>query len=75
MGHDLELLYAKQLLKHSKEGLTRFTVDKIYRVSLVGKREEIYSKASFDFIAVATVEGEKCLVGVECMARVTSVTR
>jgi hypothetical protein len=74
MGHNLEVPFAKRLLKHSRMGLTKIKVEEIYRVGSVGKEGEAYAKASCDFIAVATVENEKVLVGVECKARVTPGT-
>jgi hypothetical protein len=37
MGQNLELPLARTLLPHSKEGLTIFQIDDIYRVGLVGK--------------------------------------
>ncbi len=52
-----------------------FIVDNIFRVSLVEKELEFYAKASLDFMAVVTIENRKCLVGVECQARVTSATQ
>ncbi len=75
MGHALELPFAKKLLQHSKEGLTKFQVEDIYRVGLVGKKGRPYAKASCDFIAVVNIDGEKKLVGVECKARVTPGTQ
>lgn len=75
LGHELELPFARKLLQHSKEGLTIFDVEKIYRVSLVGKMNEMYVKALCDFVASAVIDGEKQLVGVECKAsRVTPGT-
>jgi len=74
MGHKLEVPFAKRLLEHSMMGLTKIKVEEIYRVGLVGKEGEAYAKASCDFIAVATVEHVKVLVGVECKARVTPGT-
>jgi hypothetical protein len=71
MGHNLELPFAQKLLQHSKEGLTIFQVEDIYRVGLVGKKDEMYAKASCDFVAGIVIAGEKQLVGVECKARVT----
>ena len=68
LGHELELPFARKLLQHSKEGLTIFDVEKIYRVSLVGKMNEMYVKALCDFVASAVIDGEKQLVGVECKA-------
>jgi hypothetical protein len=38
----------------------------------VGKRGRPYTKASCDFIAIVSIDGEKKLVGVECKARVAS---
>jgi hypothetical protein len=73
-GHNLEVPFARRLLKHSRLGITKIKVDEIYRVGLVSKEGEAYAKASCDFIAVATVENEKVLVGVECKARVTPGT-
>jgi hypothetical protein len=75
MGHNLELPYAELLLMHSKEALTYFIVDEIFCVGLVGKENELYAKASFDFMAVTIIENQKHLVGVECKARVTSATQ
>jgi hypothetical protein len=75
MGHQLEIPFAKKLLMHSRQGLTKIEVNEIYQVGLVGKIGEPYAKASCDFIAVAvSPEGEKILVGVECKARVTPGT-
>ncbi len=74
MGHILEVPFAKRLLKHLRMGITKITVEEIYRVGLVSKEGEAYAKASCDFIAVATVENEKVLVGVECKVRVTPST-
>jgi hypothetical protein len=74
MGQNLELPLARKLLQHSKEGLTIFQIDDIYRVGLVGKKHELYSKASCDFIAGAVIGGEEQLVGIECKARVTPRT-
>lgn len=74
LGHAMEISYAKNLLEHSKEGLTSFEVEKIYRVGLVAKRDEVYAKASCDFVAGAVIEGERQLVGVDCKARVTPGT-
>jgi hypothetical protein len=37
MGQDLELPYALKLLKHSKEGLTKFHVSQLYHVGLLAK--------------------------------------
>jgi hypothetical protein len=74
MGQDLELPYAQKLLKHSKEGLTKFHVSQLYRVGLLAKCNALYAKASCDFIAGAEIDGEKMLVGVECKARVTPAT-
>ncbi len=71
LGHAIEILYAKKLLEHSKEGLTLFDVEKIYRVGLVAKRDEVYAKASSNFVAGDVIGGERQLVGVECKARVT----
>jgi hypothetical protein len=75
MGQNLELPFAKMLLKQSKLGLTKFPVEQIYRVGLVGKEGELYAKASCDFIAGALIGGEKILVGVECKAWVTPGTQ
>ena len=74
LGHELELPFVIKLLKHSDEGLTKFTVEKIYRVGLLGKKDELYAKASCDFIAGVIVEGENLLVGVECKARLSPGT-
>jgi hypothetical protein len=71
MGHKLEVPFAKRLLEHSMMGLSKIKVEEIYRVGLVGKED---AKASCDFIAVATVEHVKVLVGVECKAWVTPGT-
>ncbi len=43
-------------------------------MGLVGKSNEMFIKASCDFVAGAVIDGEKQLVGVECKARVTSGT-
>jgi hypothetical protein len=51
-------------LQQSKEGLTKFTIEKIYRVGLVGIKDKLYAKASCDFIARVVIEGENLLVGV-----------
>ncbi len=51
-----------------------FQVEKVYRVGLVAKNDEAYVKASCDFVAVAVINGEKHLVGIECKARVTPGT-
>jgi hypothetical protein len=74
LGHDLEIPFARKLLQQSKEGLTKFTMEKIYRVGLVGKRDHLYAKASCDFIAGVIIKGENLLVRVECKARVTPAT-
>jgi len=74
MGQNLELPLARKLLQHSKEGLTIFQIDDIYRVGLVGNKHELHAKASCDFVAGAVIEGEEQLVGVECKARVTPRT-
>ncbi len=74
MGQNLELPLARRLLQHSKEGLNIFQIDDIYRVGLVGKKHELYSKASSNFIAGAVIRGEEQLVGIECKARVTPRT-
>jgi hypothetical protein len=74
MGQNLELPYARKLLQHSKEGLTIFQIDDIYRVGLVGKKNEMYAKASCNFVAAAVIAGEEQLVGVECKACVTPRT-
>ncbi|MFN9978962.1 MAG: hypothetical protein ACK53Y_03560, partial [bacterium] len=74
LGHELELPFVIKLLKHSDEGLTKFTVEKIYRVGLLGKKDELYAKASCDFIAGVIVEAENLLVGVECKARLSPGT-
>ncbi len=65
MGHALELPFARKLLQHSKEGLTKFSVERIYRVGLVSKRGRPYAKASCDFVAAISIDGEKKLAGVE----------
>jgi hypothetical protein len=39
-----------------------------------GKKDEMYAKASCDFISGIVIAGEKQLVGVECKARVTPIT-
>ncbi len=73
-GHQLELPFGKKLLKHSKEGITRFRVEKLFRVGLVGKNGEMYAKASTDFIGVAIIGNLETLVAIECKARVTPGT-
>jgi hypothetical protein len=55
MGHDLEVPFAQKLLQHSKEGLTKFEVEDIYRVGLVGKRGSMHHNV----VAVAINDGEK----------------
>jgi hypothetical protein len=65
-GHQLEIPLGKKLLKHSKENITIFQVEKLYRVGLVGKSDEMYAKASADFIGVACMEGVHALFAVEC---------
>jgi hypothetical protein len=74
LGHELELPFAIKLLQQSKEGLTKFTVEKIYRVGLAGKKDKLYAKALCDFIAGVVIEGENLLVGVECKARLSPGT-
>jgi hypothetical protein len=74
LGHQLETPFTRKLLQHSKEGLSKFEVEKIYRVVFVGKSNEMFIKASCDFVAGAVIDGEKQLVGVECKARVTPGT-
>jgi hypothetical protein len=74
MGQDRELPYALKLLKHSKDGLTKFHVSQLYCVGLLGKCNAMYAKASCDFIAGAVIDGERMLVRVECKARVTPAT-
>ena len=73
-GHQLEIPLGKKLLKHSKENITIFKVEKLYRVGLVGKSDEMYAKASADFIGVACMEGVHALFAVECKGRVTPGT-
>ncbi len=63
MGHALELPFAQKLLQHSKEGLTLFIVENIYRVGMVAKQGMLYAKASCDFVAGVIIDGEKKLVG------------
>ncbi len=75
MGHALELPFARKLLQHSKEGLTKFEVERVYHVGLVSRRGRPSAKASFDFVAVANINGERKLVGVECKARLTPATQ
>ncbi len=72
LGHYLEIPFARKLLQHSKEGLTKFTAEKIYHVGLVGKRDHLYAKASCDIIAGVIIAGENLLLKVEC--RLTSGT-
>jgi len=45
LGHELELPFAIKFLQQSKEGHTKFTVEKIYCVGLVGKKGKLYAKA------------------------------
>ncbi len=71
MGQNLEVPFARKLLQHSKEGLTKYKIEKIFRVGLVAKRNKNYAKASCDFVAADTIEEETLLVGIECKARVT----
>jgi hypothetical protein len=59
MGHTLELPFAWKLLQHSKEGLTKFQVEDIFHVGLVGKRGRPYAKESCDLITVISINGEK----------------
>ena len=73
-GHQLERPFGEKLLKHSKEGITKFKVEELFRVGLVGKSEAMYAKASTDFIGVATVDGVQTLVAVECKGRLTPGT-
>jgi len=75
MGHALELPFARKLLQHSKEGLTKFEVERVYHVGLVSRRGRPSAKASCDFVAVANINGERKLVGVECKARLTPATQ
>jgi len=49
-------------------------VEKLYRVGLVGKSDEMYAKASADFIGVAIINDEQTLFAVECKGRVTPGT-
>ncbi len=70
-GHQLELPFGKKLLKHSKEGITRFRVEKLYLVGLVGKSGEMYAKASANFIGIAIIDNVETLVAIECKARLT----
>jgi hypothetical protein len=74
LGHKLEIPLARKLLHHSEEVLTLFQVEKVYCVGLVAKNDEADVKASCDFVAVAVIDGEKHLVGIECKARVTPCT-
>jgi hypothetical protein len=55
-------------LQQSKEGLTKFTVEKDYRVCLVGKKDKLYAKAPCDFIAGVVIGGENLLVGVSIIS-------
>jgi hypothetical protein len=75
IGNALKLPFARKLLQHSKEGLTKFEVERVYRVGLVSRRGRPSAKASCDFVAVANINGERLLVGVECKARLTPATQ
>jgi hypothetical protein len=74
LGHELEIPFAKKLIEHSNAELTLFKVEKIFCMGLVAKQDELYVKASCDFVTCAVVEGERQLVGVECKAQVTPGT-
>lgn len=73
-GHQLELPYGNKLLQHSKEGITKFKVENLFRVGLVGKHGELYAKASTDFIGVGVIDGVETLFAVECKARLAPGT-
>jgi hypothetical protein len=51
-----------------------FQIENVYRVGLVEKMNERCAKASCDFVAGAVIEGRKCLVGIECKARLAPGT-
>ncbi len=68
------VLIPRPLLFCSTEGITRYKVEKLYRVGLVGKSGEMYAKASTDFIGVAIIDNIETLVAIECKARVTPGT-
>jgi hypothetical protein len=70
-GHQLERPFGNNLLQHSKEGITRFRVLKLFCVGLVGKNGEMYAKASANFIGVAIIHGRETLFAVECKGRLT----
>ena len=74
LGLQLEGPFGKKLLQHSSDGITKFKVEGLYRVGLVGRGDEMYAKASTDFVAIAIVEGVETLVAIECKARVTPGT-
>lgn len=73
-GHQLEGPFGEKLLKHSKEGITKFRVKQLFRVGLVGKSDAIYAKASTDFIGLAIIDGVQTLVAVECKGCLTPAT-
>ena len=73
-GHQLERPFGEKLLKHSKEGITKFKVEELFRVGLVGRADAMYTKASTDFIGLAIIDGVQTLVAVECKGRLTPGT-
>jgi hypothetical protein len=73
-GLKLELPFGRKLLQHSQEGISKFRVERLYCVGLVGRNDAPFAKASADFLGLAIIEGEETLFAVECKARVTPGT-
>ena len=73
-GQRLEVPFARRLMEHSNSGLTKFRVERIYQVGLLGKTGSLYAKASCDFVAGVLIDGDEEIVGIECKARVTGGT-
>ena len=51
----------KKLLQHSKKGISKFHVEKLYRVCLVGRNFAPFAKALADFLASQLFECKACI--------------
>jgi hypothetical protein len=73
-GHHLEPKLAQELQKSSDEGETPFKLHAIYSLGMVRCRDKPYIKDSIDFLAIADIDGEVKVIGLEMKARVASST-
>ena len=73
-GHHLEPKLAKELQKDSDGGKTPFKIHAIYSTGMVRRRDKPYVKDSIDFLAVADIDDELKVTGLEMKARVAPST-